>query len=93
MSIYEHVSMCTGTMVHTDDKMRQDGHGGAYACMIWGAWWPGNFPAHHVRTRFAKKSAQREMITQNMFQAPHISCMHPNKSKQEPTIPKNSPKL
>ena len=60
--------------------------------MIWGPGWPGNFPTHHVRTHFAKKSAKRETSTQNMNQPPHILCIQPNKSNQEPTIPKNSSK-
>ena len=47
---------------------------------------------HHVRTHFAKKSAKRETSTQNMNQPPHKLCIQPNKSNQEPTIPKNSSK-
>ena len=40
----------------------------------------------------SKKSAKRETSTQNMNQPPHKLCIQPNKSNQEPTIPKNSPK-
>ena len=58
-----------------------------------GPGWPGNFPAHHVRTHFVKKSAKRETNTQNMVQAPHKSCIQPNnESKNSQSVDRNSPK-
>ena len=43
---------------------------GAWAYMIWGPGWPGNFPEHHVQTHSAQKNEKRAKNAQNMNQGP-----------------------
>ena len=52
----------------------------------------GKFPDIMLRHILPKKTQKRATITYNMDQAPHKSCMQPNKSNRGPTTAQNSHK-
>ena len=84
--------MHMGALVYSKHGGAYDLCGGAYAGTICGPGWPGNFPAHHVKMHFVKKSLKRTASTQNMKQAPHKSYPQSKESKHEPTVTKNAHK-